>query len=53
MDAIGRNFIHIKVDMTEEEEKNLAESKKTATTAATSKNDEAGHTKLGIEVKKD
>lgn len=49
MDATGRTFVHVRLDLSEEEEKKLAEQAK----KETAKVDEAGHTKLGIEVKKD
>ncbi|KAL4444722.1 hypothetical protein ABPG74_015930 [Tetrahymena malaccensis] len=49
VDAIGRTFVHVRLDLSEEEEKKLAEQSK----KETAKVEEAGHTKLGIDVKKD
>ena len=51
LDAAGRSSVFVKMDMSEAEEKALAEKAKLESAAL--KSDEVGKTKLGIDVKKD
>lgn len=53
MDAIGRTSVNIRLDLTEEEVAKADEETKKTNKKDAPKVDEAGHTKLGIEVKKD